>query len=187
MSSSTVIKIAGDQGTLMINGLFLWAEDMSYRIWPSSEIFMKYSLAEHILKAWARIGWLVLIFLYVVDHLCHVAWIISSYFWSVVHTSNSKPTWTRAGIGSAAWRHYSVCRVLHTKLQLEQDLNNYFKVPKVTFFFFFFSDSACSPSVIVLRPKALHNPLPSYYLCHWTVAFLSRTQAISWRRILQDA
>lgn len=83
MSSSTVIKIAGDQDTLMINGRFLWAEDMSYRIWPSLEIFTKYSLAEHVLKAWARIGWLVLIFLYVVAHLCHVAWIISSYFWSV--------------------------------------------------------------------------------------------------------
>lgn len=51
--------------------------------------------------------------------------------------------------------------VLHAKLQLEQDLNNYFKVT-FFFFFFFFSDSACSPSVTVLRPKALHNPLARY-------------------------
>lgn len=48
MSISPVIKIARDQGTLMINDLFLQAEDMSYRIWPSWETDMKYSLAERI-------------------------------------------------------------------------------------------------------------------------------------------
>lgn len=83
MCISTVIKIARDQGTLMINGLFLWAEDMSYRIWPSWETLMKYSLAEHVLKARAGTGWLGFILLYVVDQLCHVAWIISSCFCSV--------------------------------------------------------------------------------------------------------
>lgn len=83
MCISTVIKIARDQGTLMINSLFLWAKGMSYRIWPSWETLMKYSLAEHVLKARAGIGCLGSIFLYVVDQLCHVAWITSCCFWSL--------------------------------------------------------------------------------------------------------
>lgn len=73
MSISPVIKIARDQGTLMINDLFLQTEDMSYRIWPSWEIVMKYSLAERILKAWAKIGQLILYFFML--WICYVIWL----------------------------------------------------------------------------------------------------------------
>lgn len=94
MCISTAIKIATDHGTLMINGLFLRAENTSYRIWPSWETLMKYSLVEHILKTpgGVRLGF---VFLYVVDQLCHVVWIISSCF-CVIYRSNSNPSWTRA-------------------------------------------------------------------------------------------
>lgn len=35
MCISTALKLDRDQDTLMINGLFQWSGDMSYRIWLS--------------------------------------------------------------------------------------------------------------------------------------------------------
>lgn len=133
MSISPVIKIARDQGTLMINDLFLQAEDMSYRIWPSWEIVMKYSLAERILKAWAKIGRLIVVF-YVVDLLCHLAWITGPYFGSmrymeVALTNLVQPHHcpTPSTGRSAGWEV-----TLSSLLQVEQGhLHNY---SKATFF-----------------------------------------------------
>jgi len=131
MSISPVIKIARDQGTLMINDLFLQAEDMSYRIWPSWEIVMKYSLEERILKAWAKIGRLIVVF-YVVDLLCHLAWITGPYFGSMQYmevalTNLVQPHHcpTPSTGRSAGWEV-----TLSSLLQVEQGhLHNYSKAP----------------------------------------------------------